>query len=79
MIPLRCTLDATEYKHVVLGLIFLKYISDAVTELHDKLNNEPGAQGLTSYTPSIRRHFDNICSGNRHRQPLEIKLADGLA
>ena len=27
-------LDAAEYKHVVLGLIFLKYISDAFEERH---------------------------------------------
>jgi type I restriction enzyme M protein len=26
---LRNNMDASEYKHVVLGLIFLKYISDA--------------------------------------------------
>ncbi len=26
---LRNNMDAAEYKHVVLGLIFLKYISDA--------------------------------------------------
>ena len=26
---LRGSMDAAEYKHVVLGLIFLKYISDA--------------------------------------------------
>ncbi len=29
---LRNTMDAAEYKHVVLGLIFLKYISDAFAE-----------------------------------------------
>jgi type I restriction-modification system DNA methylase subunit len=29
-------MDAAEYKHVVLGLIFLKYISDAFEELHQK-------------------------------------------
>lgn len=34
---LRNNLDAAEYKHVVLGLIFLKYISDAFEELHGKL------------------------------------------
>jgi len=34
---LRNNLDAAEYKHVVLGLIFLKYISDAFTELHSQL------------------------------------------
>lgn len=30
---LRGHLDAAEYKHVVLGLVFLKYISDAFIEL----------------------------------------------
>ncbi len=29
---LRGSMDAAEYKHVVLGLIFLKYISDAFEE-----------------------------------------------
>lgn len=37
---LRGSMDAAEYKHVVLGLIFLKYISDAFEELHDKLVSE---------------------------------------
>jgi type I restriction enzyme M protein len=34
---LRGHLDAAEYKHVVLGLIFLKYISDAFQELYERL------------------------------------------
>ena len=34
---LRRSMDAAEYKHVVLGLIFLKYISDAFEEQHPKL------------------------------------------
>ncbi len=34
---LRCNMDAAEYKHVVLGLIFLKYISDAFEEHHPTL------------------------------------------
>ncbi|MCD8452648.1 type I restriction-modification system subunit M [Tenacibaculum dicentrarchi] len=34
---LRKNIDAAEYKHVVLGLIFLKYISESFTELYDKL------------------------------------------
>ena len=29
---LRGNLEASEYKHVVLGLVFLKYVSDAFTE-----------------------------------------------
>ncbi len=34
---LRNNMDAAEYKHVVLGLIFLKYISDAFEAQHEKL------------------------------------------
>jgi len=34
---LRSNMDAAEYKHVVLGLIFLKYISDAFEEHHASL------------------------------------------
>ena len=34
---LRSNMDAAEYKHVVLGLIFLKYVSDSFEELYDKL------------------------------------------
>lgn len=41
---LRKNIDAAVYKHVVLGLIFLKYISDAFEELYAKLKEEE-AQG----------------------------------
>ncbi|MEL6353889.1 MAG: class I SAM-dependent DNA methyltransferase [Cyanobacteria bacterium J06627_28] len=34
---LRKNIDAAEYKHIVLGLIFLKYISDAFELLHERL------------------------------------------
>ena len=34
---LRGSMDAAEYKHVVLGLIFLKYISDAFLTLRSAL------------------------------------------
>ncbi len=37
---LRKNIDAAEYKHIVLGLIFLKYISDAFEELYAKLKLE---------------------------------------
>ena len=37
---LRGSMDAAEYKHVVLGLIFLKYISDAFEERHAQLKVE---------------------------------------
>ena len=38
---LRGHMDPSEYKHVVLGLIFLKYISDAFIEHHAKLVTDP--------------------------------------
>ena len=34
---LRANMDAGEYKHVVLGLVFLKYVSDAFEEQHARL------------------------------------------
>ena len=37
---LRGSMDAAEYKHVALGLIFLKYISDAFEEVHAELEAE---------------------------------------
>ena len=39
---LRKNIDAAEYKHIVLGLIFLKYISDSFEELHIKLEDSKG-------------------------------------
>ncbi len=39
---LRKNIDAAEYKHIVLGLIFLKYISDAFEELFSKLKKGEG-------------------------------------
>jgi type I restriction enzyme M protein len=39
---LRNNMDAAEYKHVVLGLIFLKYISDTFAEMRAKLMNGEG-------------------------------------
>lgn len=39
---LRKNMDAAEYKHVVLGLIFLKYISDSFDELYSNLKEGKG-------------------------------------
>ena len=39
---LRKNIDAAEYKHVVLGLIFLKYISDSFEDLYKKLKEGIG-------------------------------------
>ena len=39
---LRGSMNTVEYKHVVLGLIFLKYISDAFEERHSAVLTEYG-------------------------------------
>ena len=51
---LRGSMDAAEYKHVVLGLIFLKYISDAFEEVHERLEAERG-QGADPEDPDEYR------------------------
>lgn len=43
---LRGSIDAAEYKHVVLGLIFLKYISDAFLARRKTLADELQADGI---------------------------------
>ena len=51
---LRGSMDAAEYKHVVLGLIFLKYISDAFEEQHKRLEAER-SQGADPEDPDEYR------------------------
>ena len=51
---LRGSMDAAEYKHVVLGLIFLKYISDAFEEVYARLEAEVG-QGADPEDPDEYR------------------------
>ena len=43
---LRGQVDAAEYKHVVLGLLFLKYISDAFEARRDELRDELAAEDI---------------------------------
>jgi type I restriction-modification system DNA methylase subunit len=49
---LRGNMDAAEYKHVVLGLIFLKYISDKFEERYRELeaDNDDVASSLKLHT-----------------------------
>jgi type I restriction enzyme M protein len=44
---LRGSIDVTEYKHVVLGLFFLRYLGDAFEELRGVLRDELAADGVT--------------------------------
>src|SRR5579883_3003745 len=51
---LRNNMDAAEYKHVVLGLIFLKYISDAFDAKHAELEAQR-SQGADAEDPDEYR------------------------
>ena len=81
---LRGSMDAAEYKHVVLGLIFLKYISDAFEEAYAKLEaerdqgadpedpDEYRAQSIFWVPPEARwQHLRN-----QARQPTIGRLVD---
>lgn len=57
---LRKNIDAAEYKHIVLGLIFLKYISDSFEELHQKLIEAKGEYAGADPESSDEYHAENI-------------------
>jgi type I restriction enzyme M protein len=82
----RKNMDAAEYKHIVLGLIFLKYISDAFEVLHSKFVEGKGEyegadpEDPNEYTaekvffvPSIAR-WDRISANGKR---TEILLDNG--
>ncbi|PWL25027.1 MAG: restriction endonuclease subunit M [Altererythrobacter sp. XM-24bin4] len=51
---LRAQMDAAEYKHIVLGLIFLKYISDTFAKQQDKVRemvSDPSSDYFISQDP----------------------------
>jgi type I restriction enzyme M protein len=50
---MRKNIDAAEYKHYVLGLLFLKYVSDAFEELIAKIVNKEGDYAVTSVKKSV--------------------------
>ncbi|MEY2471603.1 MAG: type restriction enzyme protein [Actinomycetota bacterium] len=50
---LRGQIDAAEYKHVVLGLIFLKYVSDSFEARRDELRMELEAEGIAGAQADI--------------------------
>ena len=54
---LRGQVDAAEYKHVVLGLLFLKYISDAFEARREQLEAELKADGITG--PQLESLLEN--------------------
>lgn len=79
---LRNNMDAAEYKHVVLGLIFLKYVSDSFDTKHEELEHMPNAdpEDRDEYTMEnvfwvpVEARWDNIKSNAK--QPTIGVLVD---
>jgi len=67
---LRNNMDAAEYKHVVLGLIFLKYISDTFDEHHVKL-----IEGKGDYAGANPEDKDEYLAANVFWVPVEARWA----
>jgi HsdM N-terminal domain len=65
---LRNNMDAAEYKHVVLGLILLKYISDAFEAKHAELETQR-AEGPT---PKTRTSIAPPASSGCQRKPAGL-------
>ena len=57
---LRSNMDAAEYKHVVLGLIFLKYVSDSFTEKYNALIIIPEQKDPARNCKANRLYMDII-------------------
>jgi type I restriction enzyme M protein len=83
---MRSNMDAAEYKHVVLGLIFLKYISDAFNDMHAKLVEGQGEfEGADPEDPDEYRAYNVFfvpetarweCLQDRAKQPEIGKYID---
>lgn len=68
---LRNNMDAAEYKHVVLGLIFLKYISDAFEEMRGKL-----LAGAGDYAGADAEDADEYRAENVFWVPKEARWSE---
>ena len=67
---LRGTMDSGEYKHVVLGLLFLKYISDAFEDLNVKL-----IEGKGEFKGSDAEDPDEYAAHNVFWVPISARWA----
>jgi type I restriction enzyme M protein len=70
---LRSNMDAAEYKHVVLGLIFLKYISDTFEEHRAKLT-----AGKGEYAGANPEDKDEYKAENVFRVPKQGRWQIGV-
>ncbi|GFZ87091.1 class I SAM-dependent DNA methyltransferase [Nesterenkonia alkaliphila] len=71
---LRGNQEPSEYKHVVLGLIFLKYISDRFTERREQLEVELRTEGIPAeQIPQFLEHRDEYASHHVFWVPEEAR------
>ena len=70
---LRNNMDAAEYKHVVLGLIFLKYISDAFEEKHGVLESEVADSSKPSYIDDPQARYETLNDPDEYRADMYDK------
>jgi len=79
---LRGSMDASEYKHVALGLVFLKYISDAFAAVYEKLaadeyaDEEDAEEYLAERTFWVPKEARWSYLQNNAKQPTIGKLVD---
>jgi type I restriction-modification system DNA methylase subunit len=57
---LRAQMDAAEYKHLVLGLIFLKYVSDAFEERRREIPELVADQGIPMSCEILFQQGDKV-------------------
>jgi type I restriction enzyme M protein len=74
---LRGSIDAAEYKHVVLGLLFLKYISDAFETRRIALRNELASDGIKGLeADGLLESRDEYTAENVFWVPPEARWAE---
>ncbi len=70
---LRKNMDAAEYKHIVLGLIFLKYISDVFEELYQKLKE--GKDDYEAFFQAVKVRLVKFIGTGTGRDDIDIETA----
>lgn len=71
---LRKNIDAAKYKHIVLGLIFLKYISDAFEDLYQKLKGGKDEYAGTNPEVDFNERFTKLKAEFEEQLKEEEKL-----
>ncbi|MBL7130390.1 MAG: N-6 DNA methylase [Candidatus Omnitrophica bacterium] len=64
---MRNNMDAAEYKHIVLGLIFLKYISDAFEERYKTLDKEVSDKKGAYYVAEPQAKYETLNDPDEYR------------